>query len=169
MGLCFFEDRVMLGPKGNETVSKYLVGYGIAAMVVAASPVSAEQPDASRVAVQGALDASAAAWNAADLDRFMTVYENAADTVYIGGGKMTRGYTAIRDMYAARFGGGSAAAMGQLSIEILDFRMPDRDHAFVVGRFHLHRVAEAGGDASGMTTLLFRRGAKGWHIVADHS
>jgi len=138
-------------------------------MVMASSPVYAASPDAPRVAVQAALDASAAAWSAADLDRFMTVYENSPDTVYVGGGKMTRGYAAIRDMYAARFGGGSAAAMGQLSIEILDFRLVDRDHAFVVGRFHLHREAQAGGDASGLTTLLFRRSAKGWHILADHS
>ena len=150
-------------------MTKSILAAGVAAIVVAASPAIATQPDAARVAVQSALDASAAAWNVADLDRFMTLYENAPDTIYVGSDKMVRGYRAIHDMYAARFGGGSAAAMGQLSLEILDFRMPDRDHAFVVGRFHLHRDAASGGDASGLTTLLFRRTPAGWRIIADHS
>jgi uncharacterized protein (TIGR02246 family) len=150
-------------------MTRSILATGIAAIAVAASPAMAAQPDAARAAVQSVLDASAAAWSAADLDRFMTVYEDAPDTVYVGGGKMVRGYKAIHDMYAARFGGGSAAAMGQLTLEILDFRLPDRDHAFVVGRFHLHRDAASGGDASGLTTLLFHRTPAGWVIVADHS
>lgn len=150
-------------------MTKSILAAGVAAIVMAASPAIAAQPGAARTAVQDALNASAAAWSAADLDRFMTLYENAPDTVYVGGGKMVRGYQAIHDMYAARFGGGSAAAMGQLSLEILDFRMTDRDHAFVVGRFHLHRDAASGGDASGLTTLLFHRTPAGWRIIADHS
>ncbi len=150
-------------------MTRSILAAGIAAIAVATSPAIAAQPDAARTAVQSALDVSAAAWSAGDLDRFMTVYENAPDTVYVGGGKMVRGYKAIHDMYAARFGGGSAAAMGQLTLEILDFRSPDRDHAFVVGRFHLHRDAASGGDASGLTTLLFHRTSAGWLIVADHS
>ncbi|QNQ10730.1 YybH family protein [Sphingomonas alpina] len=153
---------------------KTILAASIAAIAVTASPViavpaAAARPEAARIAVQEALDASAAAWNAADLDRFMTVYENAPGTVYIGGGNVVRGYQAIRDMYAGRFGGGSAAAMGQLKLEILDFRLTDRDHAFIVGRFHLHRDAASGGDASGLTSLLFHRTSAGWRIVADHS
>lgn len=150
-------------------MTKGILTVGFAAIAVATSSAGATQPDAARAAVQAALDASAAAWSAGDLDRFMTLYEDSLETVYIGGGHVVRGYSAIRDMYASRFGGGSAAAMGQLSLEILDFRLPDRNHAFVVGRFHLHREAASGGDASGLTTLLLHRTSDGWRIIADHS
>lgn len=145
------------------------IGVGVAAMLVAAAPAAADVTETAHAQVQAALDASANAWNAADLDRFMTCYKDAPDTVYLSGGQVVRGYQAIRARYAARFGGGSAAAMGQLRLDILDFRMTDPRHAFVVGQFHLHRDAAAGGDASGLTSLLFEHTKDGWRIVADHS
>ena len=55
--------------------------------------------------------------------------------------------------------------MGQLSLEIVDFRLLGVDHAYVVGRFHLHRDAAHGGDASGPTTLVFRRTPAGWRVA----
>jgi uncharacterized protein (TIGR02246 family) len=134
-------------------------------MAVAAAPQAVQ----AQAAIQAALDASAAAWSAGDLDRFMTCYENAPTTTYVSGTRFVHGYDAIRAMYAERFGGGSKAAMGQLTLEILDFRLLDKDRAYVVGRFHLHREAAAGGDASGLTTLVFKRSPAGWLIVADHS
>jgi uncharacterized protein (TIGR02246 family) len=154
--------------KGVGMIKSFLTA-GVAVIAAAASPAVAAQTDAARADIKSAIDASAAAWNVADLDRFMTLYEDAPDTVYIGGGKVVRGYQAIHDMYAARFGGGSAAVMGNLRLQILDFRMPDRDHAFVVGQFTLHRDAAAGGDATGLTSMLFHRTSAGWRIVADHS
>ena len=68
-----------------------------------------------------------------------------------------------------RFGGGTHDAMGQLSIEILDCRVLAAHRAYVIGRFHLHRSAAAGGDASGFTTLVFAQTPLGWWIVAGHS
>jgi uncharacterized protein (TIGR02246 family) len=148
---------------------KGILTAGAAAIAVAASPAGAAQPDLARGAIQTVMDASAAAWSAGDLPRFMTLYEDSPETLYIGGDRVVRGYAAIGAMYASRFGGGSAAAMGQLSLEILEFRQMDRDHAFVVGRFHLHREAASSGDATGLTSLLFKRTRNGWRIVADHS
>jgi len=140
------------------------------AVVGMTTGASAVEPAAkARTAVQATLDASAAAWNAADLDRFMTCYENAPTTTYVSGTHFVHGYDAIRAMYAERFGGGTSAAMGQLSLEIVDFWLLGADHAYVVGRFHLHRDAAHGGDASGPTTLLFKRTPAGWRIIADHS
>jgi uncharacterized protein (TIGR02246 family) len=150
--------------------SSMMASAAIAVAISATAAAGATEPAAqARAAVQAALDASAAAWNAGDLDRFMACYERAATTTYVSGTRFVQGYDAIRANYAERFGGGTRAAMGQLSLEIVDFRMVGSDHAYVVGRFHLHRDAAHGGDASGPTTLLFRRTAAGWRIIADHS
>jgi ketosteroid isomerase-like protein len=133
---------------------------------VAATPQPAAE---ARRGIQAVLDASAAAWSAGDLDRFMTCYVDAPTTTYVSGAHFVQGYPAIRAMYAERFGGGSRAAMGQLSLEILNLRLIDARHAYVVGRFHLRRAVADGGDASGLTTLIFERIPAGWRIVADHS
>lgn len=142
----------------------------VIAVVGSMTGADAAEPAArAQAAVQAVLDASAKAWNAGDLDRFMTCYEKAPATTYVSGTHFVHGYDAIRTMYADRFGGGTSAAMGQLSLEIVDFRLIGTDHAYVVGRFHLHRDADHGGDATGPTTLLFRRTPAGWRIIADHS
>lgn len=147
------------------------IAGGAAMMVLSATAASAAvpSPEAARAEVQAALNESAAAWSAGDLDRFMTCYENAPTTTYLSGSHFVHGYGAIRAMYAERFGGGSRAAMGGLTLEIVDFRLLGGDFAYVIGRYHLHRDAASGGDASGPTSLVFRRTPQGWRIIADHS
>jgi uncharacterized protein (TIGR02246 family) len=143
---------------------------GAFAALAAISPIHAASPAAAaRSAIEAVLASSAAAWSAGDLDRFMQSYEHAPDTVYISGSQVVHGYDAIRARYAARFGGGDRLAMGALTVDIVDFRMMGPNHAWVLGKFHLHRDAAHGGDAEGPTTLVFARGAAGWRIVADHS
>lgn len=146
-----------------------LGGMTMVCTALSSAATAAPAPDRERAAIQAVLDASSAAWSAGDLDRFMTCYENAPTTSYVSGTRFVQGYRAIRDMYAERFGGGSRAAMGQLRIEIVDLRLLGSEHAYVIGRFHLHRAAADGGDATGPTTLLFHRTAAGWRIIADHS
>jgi len=131
-----------------------------------ASPMAEAQAHAAIAAV---LDTSAKAWSAGDLDRFMASYANAPSTTYLSGPHLVHGYDAIRAMYAARFGGGTQAAMGELTIDIVDFRLLDPNHAYVIGHFQLHRDTAHGGDAQGPTTLVFERTAAGWRIIADHS
>ena len=99
----------------------------------------------------------------------MAVYDRAPGTTYVSNTHFERGYDAIRAMYAGRFGGGTHDAMGRLSIEILDCRALAAHRAYVIGRFHLHRSAAAGGVASGFTTLVFAQTPQGWRIVAGHS
>ena len=43
------------------------------------------------------------------------------------------------------------------------------DYAMVIGRFHLARKREAGGEASGIFTLLFHKTGQGWKIILDHT
>lgn len=143
-----------------------------AAAVIATitAPAVAAEVDVARQAINEALRDSAAAWSAGDLASFMKCYEDGPKISYIGGGgRLVTGYQAIRDMYAARFGGGSPAAMGALSIDIENVRLLSSDYAYVIGRFHLRRAAADGGDVTGLTTLVFHRRAGRWLIIADHS
>lgn len=142
---------------------------GVVAIVGGAAAAAPLHGDAAvRSAIEAVLDASAAGWNAGDLGRFMACYQDAPTTSYVSGTRFAQGFPAIRGMYGERFAGGRAA-MGELALEILDLRMLDARRAYVVGRFHLHRDAAAGGDVSGLTTLLFDRTPAGWRIIADHS
>jgi uncharacterized protein (TIGR02246 family) len=148
-----------------------IIAGGAAMMAIsgAAVPAAAATAETAKTQVQAVLNDSAAAWSAGDLDRFMTCYEPAPTTTYLSGGRFVHGYDAIRAMYAERFGGGSKAAMGELTLEIVDFRLLGNDYAYVIGRYHVHRDAASGGDASGPTSLVFRRTGQGWRIIADHS
>jgi uncharacterized protein (TIGR02246 family) len=122
---------------------------------------------AIRTAVSAVLDDSAKGWNTGDLDRFMACYDHGASTTYVSGGKVNIGFEAIRATYRTRFAS-RPDAMGKLTLSILNLRLVGADHAYVVGRFVLHRPGSAG-DVEGLTTLLFRRTGAGWRIIADHS
>jgi len=120
-----------------------------------------------KAAIDDALTASAQAWSRDDLDAFMHCYEDGPETAYVKAGGVVKGYRAIRDMYAARFGGASGA-LGQLSMETLDFKSLGPDYALVVGRYHL-KPAKPGPEASGIFTLVFHKSTAGWRIISDHT
>ncbi|WP_231730216.1 SgcJ/EcaC family oxidoreductase [Novosphingobium sp. Fuku2-ISO-50] len=166
--------------RNNMVMSAIIGGTAAAVAVVAGSAHAASTNSAStnsasaheaqaRADIQAVLTASAAAWSAGDLDRFMASYAPMATTTYLSGTHLVHGYAEIRAMYAQRFGGGSQAAMGELTVDIVDFRLLGPAHAYVIGHFHLHRDAAHGGDAEGPTSLVFERTPAGWRIVADHS
>jgi ketosteroid isomerase-like protein len=125
---------------------------------------AANQADISKT-----LQASAAAWSRGDLAAFMQCYDDGPNTEYVKSTGVVEGFTAIRDMYASRYGNGSAHAMGRLSLEVTNYRQLGAAYALVTGRFALARAKSDGGDASGVFSLVFHRSAAGWHIVYDHS
>jgi uncharacterized protein (TIGR02246 family) len=163
----------MIVRQQGGTMTKGIAAGSVGAIAIAAGFVTgagaAEPIIQARAAIQAVLDSSAAAWNSGDLDRFMACYDKAPTTTYVNATHVVHGYDAIRAMYAERFGGGASPAMGQLALEIVDFRLFGERDAYVIGRFHLHRDAAFGGDAVGPTTLLFKRTPAGWRITADHS
>jgi uncharacterized protein (TIGR02246 family) len=113
--------------------------------------------------IQELLDRSAAAWNQGDLAGFMESYERSPDTIYVSAHDVIRGYAAIEAHYAAAYGGPT----GTLMFSELTIRPLGDDHAVVVGRYHLSMPE---GDApTGLFSLVLQRGARGWHIIADHS
>ena len=129
-----------------------------------AAPPAAPSPQA---AIEAALANSAAAWNAGDSARFMDLYSTAPDTSFVVPEGVVRGKQAIADHYAKTFALDDAAKRGTLSIETVDFRALGPDHALLIGRYHLRYPDKK--EASGMTSVVFRKEAGGWKMIADHS
>ncbi len=113
-------------------------------------------------AIAAAMAASAAGWNAGDLDAFMAVY--ADDAVYVTAKGVVRGRAAIAARYAPSFQGGGNIR-GRLEFEPLVERPLGPDRRLFVARWTL-RGREV---QTGLTTLVFERRGPAWKIVADHS
>jgi ketosteroid isomerase-like protein len=131
--------------------------------IAGASPAGAAD---ARSGVAALLAASAAAWNAGNLDAFMTSYENSPQTVYISSRSVVHGYAAIRARYAGHYGLGH---MGTLSVSDLAVRPLGSDYAVANARWHLARPKSKGGNVSGLFSLVLHRNAAGWHIITDHT
>lgn len=149
------------------------VAIGLIAVVPASAPSQAAASAAPVVAttarsgVEAAMTDSAAGWNAGDLARFMRIYSDAPDTSFVTKEGVLRGKAVMAERYRTRYDFENVAKRGLLSFATLDFRLLDRAHALYIGRYTLR-----GGDGSvqsGMTSLVFRKEAGGWRIIADHS
>ena len=132
----------------------------------AAAPTgcSGEFDEAAVVAV---LEWQRDAWNAGDLDGFLTGYERSEALLFTSGAKIRRGFEETREKYQARYGS-SRETMGTLAFEILDVRPLGRcaDAAIVLGRYAVTESPEAG---SGVFSVILERRAEHWLIVHDHT
>jgi ketosteroid isomerase-like protein len=104
------------------------------------------------------------AWNRGDLPAFMAGYWQSDSLCFIGSRGLTYGWATTLANY--RRGYPDQAAMGTLKFTILKVEKLSRHSAFVIGKWHLTRVA---GDLSGHYTLLWKKKKGKWVIVADHS
>lgn len=131
----------------------------------------------AREEIRKLLDTQAAAWTAGDLDAFCSVYDEQARFVSPSG--LTQGRQEILERYRRRYA--NRAAMGQLSLEIVelrtvaglevsmlgDSRLGGIHGASVVARWRLSYPDKE--DATGLTLLVLHRQAGGWRIVQDAS
>lgn len=141
-------------------------------MIFAALPATAKESAGIRTQIERAMSDSARGWNHGDLDAFLAVYSNDPATSFTGSKGIDRGVASIRARYAKnyadQFGPGERPKRSLLSFAFEDFRLIGSTHAHLIARWTL--TPAAGGAArTGMTSLLFRREARGWKIVADHS
>lgn len=138
-----------------------------------AVPVAAQTAPDARSAIEAGMKDSAEGWNRSDVDRFLAIYSDDPATSFTGSKGVERGKANIRARYLVsypeQFGGMRSAASTTLSFTFEDFRMIGADHALLIARWKLVTFGDEAGAKSGMTSLLFRREAGGWKIVADHS
>lgn len=131
--------------------------------VLALVPLLAAGPEQL---IRKVLDDQVLAWNRGDVRAFMEGYADAASTTFVGT-EISRGHGAVLERYLQRYP--TKAKMGTLRFSDIEIRLLGSGYASVLGRFHLDRKRDAGGEASGVFTLLFRRTAKGWKVILDHT
>ncbi|SOB87432.1 Ketosteroid isomerase homolog [Sphingomonas guangdongensis] len=136
-------------------------------LLAPALAAAAETPAAVERAIAGAMEDSAAGWNAGDVDRFMKVYSSRAAASFVTREGLVRGKPAMIERYRETYDFADAAKRGQLSFAQADFRMLGSGHALYVARYTLSYPSAK--PVSGYTSLVFAREAGGWKIVADHS
>jgi len=134
--------------------------------VVLLIAASAALADSSEQAIRRVLSDQEQAWNRGDIDGFMKGYENSPNTLFIRK-NVRRGYGSVRRRYHEQYP--TREKMGKLTFSDLSVTLLDADYASVTGEFHLVRAASAGGNASGVFSLLFRRTPAGWKIMLDHT
>jgi uncharacterized protein (TIGR02246 family) len=132
------------------------------AFALLAGLAGAQTPD-----LEALMRTAEAAWNRGDLEAFVLDYDDSPETTFIGR-TLTRGNRqAVLDRY--RKGYPTRAAMGTLTYSEMQVREVSDGVMIMIGRFALKRAADAGGDAAGRFTLVWKRTPKGWKIIHDHS
>ena len=116
--------------------------------------------------VQKVLDEQADCWSRGDLECYMQGYWKSDSLLFVGSKGLTYGWQQTLDNYKRSYP--DAAAMGKLSFELKEMRELSPETILVVGKWHLQREASKG-DLEGHFSVIFKRFADGWKIVADHS
>jgi ketosteroid isomerase-like protein len=132
---------------------------------IAAQSSKVNKRDAGIIAgVRAVLDAQRDAWNRGDLEGYMDGYSRSADTVFISGDNVTRGWQTVLDRYKKNYN--SREKMGTLTFSDLEITPLGNDTALVLGRWQLERASD---EPHGRFTLILRHTKQGWKIVHDHT
>ena len=125
---------------------------------------SAADGESIEVAIRKVLDDQVAAWNAADLDRFMQHYWKSDQLTFSSGGQTQRGWAATMQRYRDRYP--TPEKMGKVRFSELEVQPLGSKAALVLGRWHLLRAGE---ELDGNFSLVFRLIDGRWQIVHDHT
>ena len=134
--------------------------------------LTARAQSADETAIRAAITAQSDAWNRGNIPDFMQAYEDSPDTTFIGK-TLRKGFQPIRQRYELSYT--NPAQMGKLTFNDIEIRLlkgscGKAEFAVVTGKFHLDRTTK--GEATmddGIFSLIWRKGAKGWKIVLDHT
>jgi len=110
------------------------------------------------------LDNQQNAWNAGDLNKFMSGYAQSDSLLFLGKSGPTYGWQQALDNY--KKGYPDKAAMGKLTFSIKKVQLLSKDTAFVLGGWHLQREKD---EPQGYFTLIFKKFKSGWKIISDHT
>lgn len=124
------------------------------------------QPTAAESGIRAVMEAQQAAWNRGDVETFMAGYDPSDSTTFVGA-TVTRGYRQVLENYHRRYP--TKEKMGQLTFSGIEVMPLGTEYASVLGKWHLDRSRESGGEVGGIFTLLFRKTPSGWKIILDHT
>jgi uncharacterized protein (TIGR02246 family) len=127
--------------------------------------IASGKDDAKAVAaIRAVIDEQAAAWNRGDIEGYMQGYARSAETVFVSGDTVTRGWQTVLDRY--KKGYDTREKMGTLSFSDLEIKVLGKDTAVAIGRWQLTRAKDT---PHGRFTLIFHRTSEGWRIIHDHT
>jgi uncharacterized protein (TIGR02246 family) len=113
--------------------------------------------------VAAMLEHGAQAWNAGDLDGFVSDYT--PDATFVTSHGLARGTAEIRSRYAARFAPG--AVRDSLTFRLLQVDLLGARTAAIVATYVLSRGDSV--TSTGPTSLVLRKVGGRWKIAHDHS
>jgi ketosteroid isomerase-like protein len=149
----------------RNSVSAALLFTIIPLSIAAQSSAKANKRDAGIIAaVRAVLYAQRDAWNRGDVAGYMDGYSRSADTVFVSGDNVTRGWQPVLDRYKKNYN--SREKMGTLTFSDLEITPLGNDTALVLGRWQLRRAND---EPHGRFTLILRHTKQGWKIVHDHT
>lgn len=136
----------------------------LSAAIVLTFAASAAAQDGAEARIRQVMQTQLEAWNRGDIVAFMDTYWKSDSLLFIGKKGLTYGWQATLDNYKKAYPG--KEGMGQLAFHLLEFKKLADDVYFVVGTWQLTRTI---GNLDGHFSILLRRIAGEWKIVADHS
>src|SRR2546427_4406199 len=147
--------------------SVFCLVISFAALMVQAQAQSAATSRSNaklEAAVRAVLEAQRDAWNRGDIEGYMDGYARSADTVFVSGDNVMRGWQSVLERYKKSYS--SREKMGVLTFSDLEITLVGKDAAVVLGRWHLQRAND---EPHGRFTLILRKTKQGWRIVHDHT
>ena len=132
-------------------------GFHLHAQVGQMFTASREQLDVTKIVL-----AQEKAWNAGDLDGYLSDFKDAKDTEAVLNGPVY-GLGTIRNAYHSTFP--NKDAMGQLEQSDVSVRELGPSFALATGKYHLSRSRKNGGDAEGTFTEVFEKTGDGWRLI----
>ena len=103
-------------------------------------------------------------WNNGSVEGYMKGYWNSDSTMFVSGGKVTRGYREVLARYRKSYD--TREKMGKLDFSELVIRKVSSDVAIATGAWQLTRTNDKLG---GRFTLIIEKKPAGWRIVYDHT
>lgn len=103
-------------------------------------------------------------WNSGKLEAFMQGYWKSDSLKFISSRGINYGWQSTLDGY--KKGYPTTEAMGKLTFTIISIEKLSDESAIVIGKWHLQRTKD---EPQGHFTLLWKKIAGHWVIVADHT
>ncbi len=120
--------------------------------------------DAPNEAILKVIRDQEAAWNAGNIEAFMSGYSQSSELSFNSDGTVTHGWQATLDRYKSRYS--SRDKMGQLEFTDLAVKLLNVDSAIVTGNWKLIRADDS---PNGSFTLVFQIVEGDWKIIHDHT
>lgn len=123
------------------------------------------QTKTDRDEIYGIMNRQSGDWNRGKIDDFMKGYWESDSLMFVGKAGVTYGYKATYENYLKRYP--DRSSMGTLKFDYVNLSFPEKNVAFLVGKFYLTRPEK--GDLNGIYTILWRKIKGKWLIICDHT